>query len=117
MKQKPAVYIMAPTLAGVSTEGLLTKITGWRGGVLSVAQIGKSLLLADNQFDSLSLSAYSGSSVEIDGNNAVGDGTLLVRDSSRVNIQKNVFKTYRMQVDSTAHVSLPGSMLGDKSSL
>ena len=82
-----------------------------------MAQTGKRLLLADNQFDSLSLSAYLGSSVEIAANNAVGDAALLVRDSSQVSIQKNVFKTYRMQVDSTAHVSLPGSMLRGREDL
>jgi len=111
MEQKPSVYIMAPTLSGISSEGLLTKITGWRGGALSVTQTGKTVLLTDNQFDTLRISAHAGGLVDLDANNVVGEGTLLVRDFSRGDIRKDVFKTFRMQVDTTAHVSLPGSML------
>jgi hypothetical protein len=117
MEEKPAVYIMAPTLSGVSTEGLFTKITGWRSKTLAIAQAGKILLLADNHLDSLSIAAYWGSSVEIEATNGLDSATLLVRDSSRVSIQKNVFKTFRMQVDSNAHVSLPGSMLRGREDL
>ncbi|GAB3178355.1 hypothetical protein [Telluribacter humicola] len=111
LDRKPSIYIMAPTLSGVSSEGIFNKITGWQGGSLSVTQVGKNALLTDNRFDSLSVSAYSGSFVDIDANNRIGAATCQVRDSSRLAVEKDIFNTFQLQADTNAHVSLPGSML------
>ena len=51
------------------------------------------------------------------GKNQIGAATIQVRDSSTLIVDKDVFKTLQIQVDSSAHLNLPGSLLKKSLSL
>lgn len=105
------LYIMAPALSGVQSDGIVTSVKGWKGGEFSVRQTGEGIRLTDNTFDQLIIEAHAGGYVEITGNNHIGAATMQVRDSSTLIVEKDVFKSLKVQVDSTAHINLPGSLI------
>jgi hypothetical protein len=105
------LYIMAPALSGVQSDGIVTSVNRWKEGTLSVRQTGEGILLTDNTFDQLSIEAHAGGYVEIKGNNHIGAATIQVRDSSTLIMEKDVFKILEVQLDSTTHINLPGSLL------
>ena len=111
------LYIMAPALSGIQSDGIVTSIKGLQGGEFSVRQTGEGIRLMDNVFDQLSIEAHAGGFVEMKGKNQIGAATIQVRDSSTLIVDKDVFKTLQIQVDSSAHLNLPGSLLKKSLSL
>ena len=105
------LYIMAPALSGVQSDGIVTSVKGWKSGEFLVKQSGEGILLTDNAFNQLTLEAHAGGFVEMKGNNQIGSATIQVRDSSTLIVEKDIFKSLKVQVDSSAHISLPGSLL------
>lgn len=113
----PHVYIIAPELSGVHSIGLMSKIQGWKNGAFSVEQKGHGVLFSNNHFSDLSINVQSGGNVKIEGQNLLGNTSVLVKDSSNLTADKDVFKTFGMKIDSAAYVSLPGSLVTKTSKL
>lgn len=111
------LYIMAPALSGIQSDGIVTSVKGWKGDEFLVKQTGEGIRLMDNVFDQLSIEAHAGGFVEMKGKNQIGAATMQVRDSSTLIVNKDVFKTLQIQVDSSAHLNLPGSLLKKSLSL
>ena len=111
------LYIMAPALSGIQSDGIVTSVKGWKGDEFLVKQTGEGIRLMDNVFDQLSIEAHAGGFVEMKGKNQIGAATIQVRDSSTLIVDKDVFKTLQIQVDSSAHLNLPGSLLKKSLSL
>lgn len=111
LTRKPHLYIMAPSLAGVSSYGIVAKVTFWPAGDFSVNQVGNGILISDSRFDNLTIKASKGSYVAIDGKNRLGQVSVTVADSSRLGIQKDVIQNLSVKADSSAHIDLPGSLL------
>lgn len=113
----PHVYIIAPQLSGVQSIGLTSNIKGWKNGTMSVEQTGYGIIFSDNYFDELSIDLKSGGIVDFGIKNAIGHVDITVKDSSKLIVNKDVFESFKMKVDSTAHISLPGSLYGKNSPL
>jgi len=105
------LYIMAPALSGVQSYGIVTSVKGWKEGTLSIRQTGEAMLLTDNALDQLSIEAHAGGYVEMKSSNQIGTAMIQMRDSSTLIVEKDVFKSFQLQMDSTAHINLPGSLL------
>ncbi len=110
-KGKPILYIFAPTLSGVYSHGIVSVIKDWQGESLTIKQSGKGVMLSKNRIGELSLRTDLGGYVNFDSENMINSATLEMRDSSTLVVQKNVFDSFQMQVDSTVQVTLPGSLL------
>ena len=110
-KQTPYLLVMAPALSGVFSEGIDNTISGWKGGTFEVTQVGYGMLLKDNLFDKLIVQTRGRGYVDIEDSNQIDAATIQVRDSSTCIIEKNIFKSFSMQVDSSAYINLPGSLL------
>ncbi|GHB65790.1 hypothetical protein [Persicitalea jodogahamensis] len=111
LNQGVGIYILAPELSGINSTGIVSKVTGWPGGDFSVVQSGSGMHLSDNGFDNLSIISKGRGYVAALTDNHLGSTRLQVRDSSTFQADKNVFKTFQMQVDSTSTVTLPGNLL------
>ena len=107
----PHVYLFAPSLSGVNSSRIVVRVSHWPGGSFSVVQIGKGILITDNKFEKLSIEARQGAYVAIDDRNALDTTRLVLQDSSKLAVQKDVFKEFSMQMDSATHVDFPGSLL------
>ena len=105
------VYIIAPALSGVTSNGITCKVQGWKNGTFSSVQKENGVLFDDNHFDKLSINSQSGSYTKIKTNNVLGETMVVIKDSSSIVVDKDIFKSFKMNIDSSAHVSLPGSLL------
>ncbi|WP_247232136.1 hypothetical protein [Telluribacter sp. SYSU D00476] len=109
--ERPHLYILAPALEGISSNGIVSKVTGWPGGTFRIRQTGREMMLADNKFDTVSVENQAGATVIIKGTNQLGATSVLIRDSSSVVVEKDIFTSLQLTMDSTAHISLPGSLI------
>lgn len=106
----PHVFIIAPQLSGIQSNGITSKIKGWKNGTMSVKQTGHGILFSDNHFEELLINLNSGGNLNIEEKNLLGNTKIIVKDTSSLTINKNVFKSFHLEVDSTAYISLPGSL-------
>ena len=113
----PHLYIIAPQLSGVQSVGITSKIQGWQNGTISVQQSGHGMLFANNHFDTLLIDLKSGGYLNIEGQNLLGNTSIMLKDTSSLMIDKDIFKTFQMQVDSTARINIPGSLYRKTSKL
>jgi len=109
--RKPHLYIIAPTVSSLSSQGITSRVSHWPSGKFSIVQIGKALLISDNRFDEIVIDAAQESYVAIDEKNRLGSTTVILRDSSELAVEKDVFKNFSLQADSATHVDLPGGLL------
>ncbi len=117
LNQGIGIHVLAPELSGVSSTDIVCKVKGWRSGNFSVVQSGTGMHLSDNSFDNLSITSMKRGYVTVLTDNHLGNTTLQVRDSSTFQADKNVFKAFQMQVDSTSTVTLPGGLLNKNTNL
>jgi hypothetical protein len=109
---KPAVYIIAPELSGLNAAKATSIVKGWKNKDLVIKQQGNSIQLTDNRINNLSVILHSGAYMKIDGKNQIEHSTAQVKDSSSLTADKNIFKSFKADVDSTGHISLPGDLYG-----
>ncbi len=109
--RKPHLYIIAPTVSSLISQGITSRVSHWAGGKFSIVQIGKGLLISDNRFDEIVIDAAQESYVGIDEKNHLGSTTVILRDSSELAVEKDVVGKLNLRADSTTSVTLPGSVL------
>ncbi|GLU52073.1 hypothetical protein [Dyadobacter frigoris] len=107
---KPAIYISAPKLSGVDVSNTVNIIKGWKTTDFILNQKGKSTLLTENSISNLSARLNSGGYLLINGKNKIGKSNILVKDSSELSSDKDVFNSFEVSVDSLAKIKLPGSL-------
>jgi|GEM_PF-786301 len=107
---RPVAYILAPNLSGIESKGVRTMVSGWNSQELVLRQQGQRMLMVNNKIANLSLQIDAQGYIEINQKNKIGTANVLVKDSSNF-ITENVFKSFNIQVDSAARVSLPGNLL------
>ncbi|WP_353721331.1 hypothetical protein [Dyadobacter sp. 676] len=108
---RPAIHISAPGIYGVSSNNIKCKIKDLKTDHLTIDQTGDGIALTDNSIGSLSAMLKSGALVLVDSHNQIGDSNIQVRDSSSFTSSRDVFGSFHAEVDSTAHLSVPGSLL------
>ena len=117
LNQGVGIYILAPELLGINSAGIVCKVKGWKSGDFSVVQSGAGMHLSDNGFDNLNIISKKRGYVAVLTDNHLGGASVQVRDSSTFKADKNVFKTFQIQVDSTSTVTLPGALLNKNMNL
>jgi hypothetical protein len=107
----PSFYIVTPELRGITSQKVMCKVKGWKSMDLIVKQEGGAMQFSQNQFDNLQALVSSGGIAKMDGKNSIKKTALEIRDSSSLLIDKNIFTSFDLKIDSTAKISLPGEML------
>lgn len=106
----PAVYILAPEVSYIESQNVITKVSDWNSKNLRINQQGQQMLLLNNTIHQFSAEIDHQGFLQIDRKNSIYNANVSVSDSSTF-ATENVFKSFRMQVDSAAKVSVPGSLL------
>ncbi|CAG5004083.1 hypothetical protein DYBT9275_03295 [Dyadobacter sp. CECT 9275] len=107
----PYIYITAPALSGVQADKVTSVLKGWKNAVFRIKQTGDGMLLKDNHFEKLTVDIEAGGYVQITDDNHIGVTAISARDSSSLVAEKNIFKSFSLKIDSTAHADLPGNLL------
>ncbi|MCE7066721.1 hypothetical protein [Dyadobacter sp. CY326] len=106
-----SVYIFTPQLLRVDSDNAFCRIKGWKSEALTINQKGSLFVLADNKIAHVDLKLTSGNYAKIASDNVFGDIKLEVADSSSIIVEKDVMKTISANIDSSAQVTMPGSLL------
>lgn len=108
--QFPLVYVMAPTLQTVQSEST-TVLRDWQEAEMMVAVTGRHLILDQNNIGQLSLTASQGCFTEIKNSNQIETASVVLQDSSSLQVKKDVFTAVRLQASPHASVNVPVSVL------
>ncbi|NIJ52138.1 hypothetical protein [Dyadobacter arcticus] len=111
LRATPTFYIMAPSLDGIVSDGVVLKVNNWDIKKMSVQLNGGAIQFSENKIEDLKLNLNGDVLSKIDEKNSFGNASFYVYDHSTLNIDNDVFQSFEMQVDSSAHISLPGSLL------
>ena len=107
----PSIYIMAPKISGVTSVENNYLLKGWKNSDISLHQNNGVIMLSDNYLNNLTARLYSESYLRIDGSNKINNSNIEVRDSSTLHVEKNIFKSFHTSFDSSAVITLPGSLI------
>ncbi len=107
---KPAIYVMAPQIAGIDVTDAVSIVKGWKSENFTLKQKGNSTLLTSNTMSNLSANLRSGGYLLINGKNKIGKSEIMVKDSSELSSDKDIFGSFQVSVDSSAKIKLPGSL-------
>jgi hypothetical protein len=107
----PSFYIIAPAITSVDAKNITWKLRGWKGENMLIKQSGSGFGFADSDIANLHVEASGGAFTRFDAKNAFGAVNIAVKDSSTLVVEKDVLKTFNAQVDNSAHISVPGSLL------
>ncbi len=106
----PAAFVMAPVVRSVLVENGAGKVTGFEQGKIVTRQSGATsgILIADNIFGSLESDLSGGGLLKIESRNQIREANFVVRDSSSIDLEKDIISSLNINADSLASVKIPG---------
>lgn len=107
----PSFYVITPTLKGIISDNVRCKVRNYKFEDLLVQQKGDGLLLAGSSIDNLTASVAANGYLKLAQDNQIGTADIVVHDSSALSADKDMFKLFNAKIDSSAYISMPGSML------
>ncbi len=107
------VYIMAPQLSGIHSEGITCRISGLREEHLNIKTKGnkQSILLSESNVDRLFANIAQGGLLLLKADSRIGIAQVQVRDSSAFTAEYDVIDSLDLEVGNMAKVNLPGNLL------
>ncbi|WP_439555868.1 hypothetical protein [Dyadobacter sp.] len=106
----PNFYITAPGIKTITADNVPLRVKNWKNGDLAISVKNGVLLLSDNAIKNLDTDVSSGGLIKFGGVNSFEKVNIQVRDSSRLKVEKDVFKSFNAEIDSLAHIELPGKL-------
>ncbi|GGH37034.1 hypothetical protein GCM10007423_29770 [Dyadobacter endophyticus] len=107
----PSFYVITPSLQGIILDNVRCKVRNFKFGDLTVQQKGDGLFFAGSSIDNLTANVAANGYLKLDQDNQIGRADITVRDSSVLSADKDMFKLFNAKIDSSAYISMPGSML------
>ncbi|GGC12708.1 hypothetical protein [Dyadobacter sediminis] len=111
LRATPTFYIIAPSVTRIVSNDAILKVNGWKNKNMEIVMNGGAVEFSKNKIEDLKLHLNTDVLSKIDGGNSFGKASFKVRDNSTLIVEKNIFRTLDIKVDSTAHISLPGDLL------
>ena len=107
----PTIHIDASNLTEVISTDISYKIKGLKTAQLKLHANGGYTLLDSTNIEQITAVYQKEAMLKIADNNKLGRTDIHIRDKSELNIEKNIFTSLDMDIDSTARVTIPGNML------
>lgn len=107
----PSVYIIAPKLEAIISDSIRTRIKDYKFEDLIVEQKGNSLMLANSTVNNFKATISRSGYVLLNPQSRIEMADIDIRDNSTFNAEKDIFGDINTLIDSSAYISLPGSML------
>ena len=107
----PTIHIDASNLTEVISTDISYKIKGLKTAQLKLHANGGYTLLDSTNIEQITAVYQKEAMLKIADNNKLGRTDIHIRDKSELNIEKNIFTSLGMDIDSTARVTIPGNML------
>jgi hypothetical protein len=107
----PSFYVITPALKGIISDNIRCKVRNYKFEDLMVQQNGDGLFLAGSSIDNLTANVAANGYFKLGQDNQIGTADITVHDSSELSADKDMFKLFNAKIDSSAYISMPGSML------
>lgn len=110
-ESRPSIYVFAPRLSGISSDGIRTRVTKVKTPMLDIDQGGDGMLLLDCEIPAIKARIRQSGYLRFHGSNAPLNADITVADSSSWHSDKDIFKEIKASFDSLAHLDVPGSVI------
>lgn len=107
----PSIYIIAPKLEGIISDNVRCVVKDYRFDDLTVIQKGDGLLLNNSSVRNFTATISDYAYLKLNPDSRIETANIDIRDSSTLNAEKDIFKDFHARIDSSAYISMPGSML------
>lgn len=107
------IYITAPRLSGIQTEGISCKLSGWNEEEMMIDMQGRErgIMLTQSSIAHLSARVKKGGLILLETDNQIKHARVQVRDSSTFTVEHGALDSLDIQVDERAQIKLPGNLL------
>ncbi|KQS33773.1 GIN domain-containing protein [Dyadobacter sp. Leaf189] len=106
----PNFYITAPGIKTITADNVPLRVKNWKKGDLAISMKNGVLLLTDNAIENLDTDVRSGGLIRFGGRNSIGNVNIQLRDSSSLKVEKDTFKSFKADIDTLAHIEIPGKL-------
>ena len=107
----PSIYIIAPKLEGIVSDSIRARIKDYKFEDLIVEQKGNSLMLANSTVRNFKATISRNGYLLLNPQSRIEMADIDIRDNSTFNAEKDIFGDINTLIDSSAYISMPGSML------
>ncbi|MBC8152316.1 MAG: hypothetical protein H7Z72_05340 [Bacteroidetes bacterium] len=109
----PLAVVAVPALQTVLVENATCKLANWKLASLTISQTGPNgaTELGNTIIDDLQATVSGGSLLRTAGKNAINRATVMVKNKATFVAGEHTFAALQLRADSTATVTLPGSLL------
>lgn len=107
----PSIYIVAPQLEGIVSDSIRSKVKNYKFGDLAVDQKGDALMLDNASVRNLKVTISKNGYIRLNPECKIEMADVDIHDNSTFNAEKDVFGNFDALIDSSAYISLPGSMI------
>jgi hypothetical protein len=108
---RPSIYITTPQLKGIVSDNIKCKVSNYKLEDLFIDQKGDGIFLNGSSIENLTAIVRANGYLKLGTKSAIGTADVAVRDSSGLSADKDVFEVLNAKIDSSATISMPGSML------
>ncbi|PSL20764.1 hypothetical protein [Dyadobacter jiangsuensis] len=107
----PSIYIIAPKLEGIISDKIQSRVNNYKFDDLVVRQNGDALVIQNSTIHKLKATISDYGYLKLTPGNRVEKADIDILDHSTLNTEKDIFNDVNAVIDSSAYISLPGSML------
>ncbi|MCF2447372.1 hypothetical protein L0657_25685 [Dyadobacter sp. CY345] len=107
----PTVHIDVTNLTEVISTDVSYKIKGLKTTQLKLQASGGYTLLDSTDIGQVTAVYKKEAMLKIAENNKLGQTNIKIQDKSELNVEKDIFSSLNMDIDSTARITMPGNML------
>ena len=107
----PSIYIVAPQIEGIVSDSIRSKVKNYKYGDLTVDQKGDAMMLDNASVRNLKATLSKNGYLRLNPDCKIQMADVDIHDNSTFNAEKDVFGNFDAMIDSSAYISLPGSMI------
>jgi hypothetical protein len=108
---RPSIYVFTPTLAGITSDQIRTRVMRVKTPRLDIHQNGDGMLLMRSEIQEIKVDVKNNGYLRFHAFNNPLNADITVTDSSSFQSDKDIFKHLSASIDSTAHLNVPGSVV------
>ncbi len=107
----PSIYIIAPKLEGIISDSIHSRVNNYKFDTLVVRQNGDALVIQNSTVRKLKATISHRGYLKLNPGSQVEKADIDILDRSTFSSEKDIFNDVNAVIDSSAYISLPGSML------
>lgn len=110
-ESRPSIYVFTPELAGITSDQIRSRVMGAKTPHLDIHQNGDGMLIMRSEIPEIKADIKHNGYLRLHASNNPMNVDIQVADSSSFQSDRDIFKRFNASIDSTAHLTVPGSVI------